>query len=98
MPRSKGISTELSKEWRLIPGRPLPYPTTPQTESHHIRSRRRDRDRLCRNLRYCWGVCRNGLRISSPLPACGESVGVLRTPFLKLKNADPKDRLCERSE
>jgi hypothetical protein len=26
--------------------------------------------------------CQKPLQISSPLPACGESVGVLRTPFL----------------
>src|SRR5207248_11550029 len=31
-----------------------------------------------------------------PLPACGErSIGGLRPPFLTLKNADAKRRLCE---
>src|ERR1700688_1704631 len=66
MPRSKDITTELPKEWRLIPGHPLPHPMTPQARNHHIRLRRRDRDRLWRNLRYCWGVCRNGLRPLTP--------------------------------
>src|ERR1700685_2603443 len=76
----------------------IAIPHGQQAERHHSRLRRRDRDRLCRNLRYCWGVCRNGLRISSPLPAAR---GERRRPsdaVLNLKNADPKDRLCERSE
>src|ERR1700722_17746293 len=48
---------------------PRPSIATPhgqRAERHHIRLRRRDRDRLCRNLRYCWGVCRNGLRPLTP--------------------------------
>src|SRR5580692_3293055 len=42
----------------------IAIPHGQQAERHHSRLRRRDRDRLCRNLRYCWGVCRNGLRLT----------------------------------
>src|ERR1700692_2868347 len=44
-----------------------------RAERHHIRLRRQDRDRLCRNLRYCWGVCRNGLRLVIPETANGSA-------------------------
>src|SRR3984893_7141375 len=66
-------------------------PHDPQARSHPIRLRRRDRDRLCRNLRYCWGVCRNGLRSFSPLPAVrgerrcpSDAVLNLRTPIRRI--------------
>src|ERR1700680_3209837 len=50
----------------------IAIPHGQRAERHHIRLRRRDRDRLCRNLRYCWGVCRNGLRLTLRSPIAGE--------------------------
>src|SRR3984957_1130887 len=55
---------KITERMAASPRPSIAIPHGQQAERHHIRLRRRDRDRLCRNLRYCWGVCRNGLRLT----------------------------------